>query len=156
MRHTLILALLLAVFWLLISGHYTLLMLSLGSASILLVICISNKMDSVDQAHQPVYLSLSLCRYHLWLAKKIIVANIMVVKHIWLGNQSITPSLAKLIMGPKTDLGKVICATSITLTPGTVVVDVTGNVFTVHALLRENIQDLQTGEMDSLVSRLEC
>ena len=52
-------------------------------------------------------------------------------------------------------MGKVIYANSITLTPGTVSVDLVGDEITVHALLRENIEDLQAGEMDRRICRLE-
>jgi len=153
--HTISLSLTLAVFWLLNSGHYTLLILSLGLVSIALVVYIAHRMDVVDHESQPLLLPLRIPGYHLWLIKEIILSNIIVVKHIWLGNETISPVLTKIKANQKTDMGKVIYANSITLTPGTVAVDVAGDQITVHALLRENIEDLQAGEMDRRVCRLE-
>lgn len=155
-RHTLYLFLSLAVFWLLSSNHYTSLILSLGGASIAFVIYIAHRMDVIDHESIPLHLSWTrLPVYILWLCKEVIVANLVVVKHIWQGNDSITPTLATIDASQKTDVGKMIYANSITITPGTVTVDVTGDKMIVHALLRENIDALQIGEMDRRVSELE-
>ena len=155
MRHTIFLSLSLAAFWLLNSGHNTTLMLSLGLASIALVLYIAHRMDVVDHEAQPLHLTLKLPAYYAWLIKEIILANLLVVKHIWLGNRSISPTLTTIKASQKSDIGKVIYANSITLTPGTVTVDLDGDEIMVHALLRESIEDLKTGEMDRRVTQLE-
>jgi multicomponent Na+:H+ antiporter subunit E len=155
-RHTLYLFLGLTAFWLLNSGHYTTLMLSLGGASIAFVIYISHRMDVIDHESLPLHLSWTkLPVYILWLLKEVVVSNISVVKHIWLGNGSISPTLSTMQVSQKTEIGKVIYANSITMTPGTVTVDLTGDQITVHSLLRENIDTLELGEMDRRVSQLE-
>ncbi|MBT8436056.1 MAG: Na+/H+ antiporter subunit E [Gammaproteobacteria bacterium] len=153
--HTISLFLTLTAFWLINSGHYTLLMLSLGLISIALVLYVAHRMDVVDHESQPLHLTLKLPGYLLWLAKEIIVSNISVVKHVWLGNKTISPVLTTIKASQKTDVGKVIYANSITLTPGTVTVDLVGDQITVHALSRENIEVLQAGEMDRRIYRLE-
>jgi len=145
----------LVIFWLLNSGHNSALMLSLGAASIALVLYIAHRMDVVDHESQPVHLSLKLPGYFVWLLKNLVHANIAVVKHIWLGNGSISPTLTTVKASQKTNVGKVIYANSITITPGTVTVDLVDDRIIVHALLRKNIQALKTGEMDRRVSRLE-
>jgi|TARA_B110000116_G_scaffold257969_1_gene258656 multicomponent Na+:H+ antiporter subunit E len=153
--HTISLFLTLAAFWLLNSGHNTLLILLLGLTSILLVLVIVHKMDVVDHESQPLYLTRNIFSYYLWLIKEIIKANIIVVKHIWLGNQSISPTLSRIKMSQKTDMGKVIYANSITLTPGTVAIDLIGDEIIVHALLKKDIDSLLAGDMDRRVSLLE-
>lgn len=155
MRHTMILFLSLATFWLVSSGHYTALMLLLGFVSIVIVLYVAYRMDVVDHESQPVHLTLKLPAYYAWLIKEIILSNIMVVKHIWLGNKTISPVMKTISASQKTDIGKVIYANSITLTPGTVTVNMEGDQFTVHSLIRESIDDLEDGEMDRRVSKLE-
>ena len=155
MRHTISLSLALAAFWLLNSGHYTPLMLSLGAVSIIVVLYIAHRMDVVDHESQPVHLTLKIPGYYMWLTKEIVLANISVVKHIWLGNKTISPTLTTIRANQKTDMGKVIYANSITITPGTVAVDLVGNQIMVHALLREYIETLEVGEMDRRVGELE-
>ncbi len=154
MRHAIYLFLTLTAFWLLNSGHFSALMLSLGLGSILLVLFIAHRMDVVDHESQLVHLSPKLPSYFFWLLKELILANISVVKHIWLGNHSISPALTTVKASQKTDVGKVIYANSITLTPGTITVDLVGDRITVHALSQDNIQALETGEMDRRVSQV--
>jgi multicomponent Na+:H+ antiporter subunit E len=153
--HTISLFLTLAVFWLLNSGHNTLLILLLGLAAIILVLTIVHQMDVVDQESQPIHLTHRVFIYYLWLLKAIVQANITVVKHIWLGNKSISPTLKIIKISQKTDMGKVIYANSITLTPGTVTIDLVGDEVIVHALLHKDIESLIDGEMDRRVSLLE-
>lgn len=155
MKHTLSLFVTLAAFWLLNSGHYSVLILSLGFASIALILVIAHKMDVVDQESQPIHLSRKIFGYYLWLIKQIIQANITVVKHIWLGVETISPTLKKIKISQQTDMGKVIYANSITLTPGTVAIDLVDNEITVHALLCKDIESLEIGEMDRRVTLLE-
>ena len=155
MQHTIFLSLSLAAFWLLISGHNTALILALGVASIAFVIYIAHRMDVVDHESQPLHLTLKLPGYFAWLIKEVILANLLVVKHIWLGNNTISPTLTTITASQKTDIGKVIYANSITMTPGTVTINVEGDQFMVHALLRESIEELQAGEMDHRVTQLE-
>ncbi|WOH37039.1 Na+/H+ antiporter subunit E [Thalassotalea fonticola] len=154
-RHTISLFVTLAAFWLLNSGHYSALILLLAAASIILVLIISHQMDVVDHESQPLYLTRNIFGYYLWLIKEIIQANIKVVKHIWLGKESISPTLKKIKINQKTDMGKVIYANSITLTPGTVTIDLVDDEIIVHALLSMDIESLQAGEMDRRVCLLE-
>ena len=51
--------------------------------------------------------------------------------------------------------GRVTFANSITLTPGTVTVDLQGDTIEVHALTEEAAQTLQKGEMDRKVTEME-
>ena len=155
MRHKISLSILLVLFWLLNSGHYTYLIMSLGAASIAIVVLIAHRMDVVDHESQSMGLSLAFTSYGLWLSKEIVVANLAVVKHIWLGNKTISPTMTTVTASQKTDVGKVIYANSITLTPGTVSLGLVGDEITVHALIRENIEALESGDMDQRVSQLE-
>ena len=155
MKHIIYLSLSLSIFWLLSSGNYSTLMISLGVVSILFVLFIAHRMDVVDHEAQAVHLSLKLPGYFLWLLKELILSNISVVKCVWLGNSSISPTLATIKATQKTDLGKVIYANSITMTPGTVTVDLLGDRLMVHALQRESIDQLNAGEMDRRITLLE-
>jgi len=155
MRHKISLSIILLLFWLLNSGHYHYLILALGAASIAIVVLIAHRMDVVDHESQTIHLSLEYPRFGLWLIKEIVVANLTVVKHIWLGNKTITPTVKVIKASQTTDVGKVIYANSITLTPGTVALGLVNDEIMVHALIQENIESLESGDMDSRVSKLE-
>jgi len=155
MRHKISLSIVLVLFWLLNSGHYTYLIMSLGAVSIAIVVFIAHRMDVVDHESQSIRLTLTYPSFGFWLTKEIVLANLVVVKHIWLGKKSISPTMATVKASQKTDVGKVIYANSITLTPGTVALGLVGDQIMVHALIRENIIALESGDMDRRVSRLE-
>lgn len=155
MKHVLALSTLLSAFWLINSGHYTPLILFFMVVSVLFVSILCHQMDVVDGESQPLDLTFTIPIYWLWLIKEVVVANIAVARCVWQGADSISPSVIKVKANQKTDLGIVIYANSITLTPGTVSIDLEGNEITVHALTKESAADLLTGEMDRRVCRVE-
>lgn len=155
MKHTVSLALVLAAIWLLNSGHYTPLILGLGVISIVLVIAVVHLMNVVDHESQPIHLTRRFFPYWGWLIKEMVLANIDVTKRILKGKQAIYPVIGTLSISQKTDLGRVIYANSITLTPGTVTIDLNDHSVTVHALSPEKLESLQEGEMDRRVTEME-
>ena len=127
MKHTLSISALLATIWLANSGHYTGLLLSFGAVSVALVVWICHRMDVVDHESQPIHLTRHLPRYYAWLAVQIVASNIDVVKRVWSGNSAISPGMRRFTVNQKTDIGRVIYANSINLTPGTIAVTLSDN-----------------------------
>ena len=68
----------------------------------------------------------------------------------------ISPTLVRFRPSQQTDLGLVIHANSITLTPGTISVEVGRNEFLVHAITAEGAASLAGSEMDRRVTDLEA
>lgn len=143
---TIIAASLIFAFWFMLSGHTEALLIVLGIFSTLLSIFLSKRMNIIDHESYPFHLSMRLLRYYLFLGREILVANIDVIKRI-LKPRSISPQVITLPASKQTDLGKVIYANSITLTPGTVTLELSGDEIKVHALSKEGATDLQTGRM---------
>jgi multicomponent Na+:H+ antiporter subunit E len=155
MRHVLALSVLLSVFWLINSGHYTPQLLFFMLVSVLFVAGLCQYMDVVDGESQPLSITFTLPIYLVWLAKEVVLANIAVARCVWQGNESINPRVIKVKANQKTDLGIVIYANSITLTPGTVSIDLEGDHIVVHAINENSANDLLTGEMDRRVCKVE-
>lgn len=151
---TLSLTLLLTIFWLLNSGHYTPLILGLGVASIALVIVIANRMNVVDEESVPFHLSREIPAYYLWLLKELVISNMQVVQRIWRTGTPLNPAVETLDIAQDNDMGRVILANSITLTPGTITTSITEKSITVHALDRSSIDELRNGEMGARIRRL--
>jgi multicomponent Na+:H+ antiporter subunit E len=145
----------LLAFWLLMSGIYTPLIISLGIASILLVLYIAHRMDLYDHETFPYHLKGRVFGYWSWLAKEIFKANIDVAKIVMSPKMPISPRMVRVKATQKTDLGLVIFANSITLTPGTVTVDIEGDEMIVHALSQELADGVLNGDMDARVTALE-
>lgn len=156
MKHTISISLVLAGFWLINSGHYSPLLLALGMLSVAFVVYLTHRMDVIDHESQPLHLSgQKLPAYYLWLTGKIIASNITVVKLIWQVRPSISPCARWITLSQRSEVGKVIYANSITLTPGTVAMDLHDDKVFVHALTRDGMTELADGQMDRRVTALE-
>lgn len=150
------LVLILSVFWLVNSGHFEPLLLGFGVVSVLGIVLIIRRMEKIDGTYEsPVILSVRLPFYLLWLLKEIILSNFDVIRRIWQRKPDISPSVVTITASQKTDICRVLYANSITMTPGTVTMDVNGSTFTVHALTRAIAENLKSGDMDRRVCRLE-
>lgn len=141
--------------WLLWSGHYDSLTLGFGVASCVLVVLLSARLGVIDREGHPIHLLLRLLTYGPWLIWAIVKANLDVAGRILKPGLPISPQLIRVKASQKSDLGKVIYANSITLTPGTVSVDVDGGEILVHAISREAAADVETGDMDRRVVQFE-
>ena len=153
--HALSLTLALAAVWFLLSGHTELLLLSLGLGSIAAIVLIAQRMDVIDHEGQPVHLGWRIVAYWPWLAWEIVKANWDVARRIVAPGLPISPTLTHVKATQKTELGQVIFANSITLTPGTVSVVLQSGEIVVHAISEDGAADLNTGRMDGKVSGLE-
>ena len=143
---------LLFVFWFLLSGHTEPLLLGLGIASVMLTLFLMHRMDVIDHESYPFHISAKLPGFILYILREIVKANIDVIKRIMMWKRkSISPQLVQLPLPQKTDLGRVIYANSITLTPGTVSVELSEDEITVHALTREAAEELASGEMANAI-----
>ena len=140
-------------FWLLMSGYYTPLILSLGVISCLLCVYLTIKGKFLDNETLPIYFFPRLIQYTLWLIKEILKSNIATAKVIIMKSEE--PELFSVKATQKTNEGKVTYANSITLTPGTVTTQIKDNVFEVHALTKEFGDDVRSSEMDRMVTWLE-
>jgi len=140
----------------LLSGLFTPLLLFFGAVSCLLVAWISQRMDIVDREEHPVHVRpVKLIGYFFWLCKEVVKSNLDVAKRILDPSLPINPRLLKVRTSQGTELGQVIYANSITLTPGTVSIDLQGHEIEVHALSPEHADALLDGEMDRRISAIE-
>ncbi len=155
MVHALNLGLVLYANWLLFSGHYDRLLLSLGFLSTLLAVAIAERMAIVDRETYPVPLNLQALLYWLWLAGEVFKANLDVARRILSPSLPIAPNVFVIKASQRTDVGRVTYANSITLTPGTICIDLEGDDIEVHALTQEAAEALQSGETDRRVTQME-
>ena len=141
--------------WVLLSGHYTPLLLVLGVLSTLLVVLLAARADLIDREIYPVLLKSSVLLYWFWLGREIIKSNIHVARLILDPAMPISPNVFTVRAFQKTELGRVAYANSITLVPGTVAMDVEEDVITVHALTMAAAKDLKRGDMNRRVCHVE-
>lgn len=142
-------------FWLLLSGHYTPLLLGFGVGSSALVVYLASRMDVVDHEGLPLHLGGRFWRYAPWLLKEIFLANLHVARIILTPGLPISPILVHYRSSQKTDLGRAIYANSITLTPGTITTGIMGDDLEVHSLTWVDVDGREEDEMDRRVTWVE-
>ena len=154
MLHKLTLGVLLAAAWLLWSGLYKPLLLGLGAFSCVLVVWLVRRMDLIDRDVFRLRGGLGFVGYWGWLLKEVVKSNIDVARIILSPRLPISPTLVEIEALSTTDAGRVLLGNSITLTPGTVTLDIFDDRLLVHALTREGAEALEEGEMNRRVARV--
>ena len=150
---SLILFLILLSLWLLMSGHYSILIITLGIISCAFCVYVAKRGKLIDDEGLPIFFIPRLSNYLIWLFKEILISNFNTAKVII--NGKVEPETFTVKVSQVTDVAKVTYANSITLTPGTVTTQMQKDVFEVHALNSDFGNDVRTNEMDKKVTWLE-
>lgn len=145
----------LLVFWLVLSGIYTTFLVSMGVLSAVAIALLATRMGVADEEGLPLQLAPSALTYWPWLVWQIILSALNVTKIILNPSLPISPTLTRVKMSQRSDVARVTYANSITLTPGTISVDLEGDEILVHAITSENASDVEAGEMDARVAKFE-
>lgn len=144
------------VFWLLLSGIFVPFLIAAGFGSALAVMLFARRLDRVAaMQHAPGLRSLKLLAYAPWLIREIMIAAWDVSKRILNPRLPISPTLVEFVPAQTSEVGLVIHANSITLTPGTISVEVEAGRFLVHALTAEGGTALAGSAMDRRCAALE-
>lgn len=133
-------------------------MLTLGVVSTLLVVLIAERMRRRREMEEHALTLGFVARflaYLPWLVKEIFLANVRVARIVLSPRLPISPAVLRFRGTQRTDLVRFVYANSITLTPGTVTVDVQGQDLTIHALERSTLEGIDEGEMARKIARLE-
>lgn len=142
----------LSAFWLLLSGYLKPLLLAFGLLSVVLVVFLLQRMDNHDGQPQKISLGFSFFRYLIWLTRQIILSSFAVTKLVWGNTNKLSPAIAKLPVANTPKDIRVLYANSITLTPGTLSIDIDDKHITVYALEEESLASLYKGDMANKVS----
>jgi multicomponent Na+:H+ antiporter subunit E len=145
----------LAVFWLLLSGHYTALLLMFGVLSVFLVVVLVSRMDVADGARFRVRLPLRAPLYAGWLAWQVLMSSLAVLRQVWSPRLAPRPAVGVTPVEDLSEVGTVVYANSITLTPGTLSLQLDDSGIEVHALRKSDLDGLQSGVMLERLRQLE-
>jgi len=143
------------LFWLLLSGFFTLFLMSAGVGCALAVVWFARRMDVVDAEGLPIQQGATVFVYWPWLLKEVVKSAWDVSKIILHPRLPISPTLVRFKPGQKSAVGLVIHANSITLTPGTIAIEAGADEFLVHGLTRAGAEAVVGSEMDRRVTACE-
>ncbi|MFZ5616698.1 MAG: Na+/H+ antiporter subunit E [Pseudomonadota bacterium] len=151
-----ILAVALAGLWLLLSGYFdNPLLLGFGAASVILCVFLAIRARVLDFEGVPTGLMPRVFLYWRWLFVEIGKANIIVARHALAIEPKLSPKLLKIVSPTKTNAGLATFANSITLTPGTVTIDLEPDYMVVHALTEALADEAAIADMGRRVAALE-
>lgn len=147
---------LLAVFWLLLSGHFEPLTLTLGALSVSLVCRLARRAGLGRDHGATASFALRLPRFFLWLGGQVLVSALGVARKVWSPRPVLRPVVAPTPARDLPDSARVVYANSITLTPGTLSLDVGDERIEVHSLDPADLGELQEGAMLRRLRRTEA
>lgn len=144
----------LACLWTLLSGHTEVIVVGMGVAGIALITWLARRMRVVDEEGVPFDLSPRALPYSLWLLVEIVRSNVAVARIVASRELAIQPQLVRVPTGLRSDLGRVVYANSITMTPGTVTLEADEDSLLVHALTDATAEGLRSGSMEQRAARV--
>jgi multicomponent Na+:H+ antiporter subunit E len=152
-------ATLLMALWLVLSGQYDLFHISMGLLSVAVVLWFNGSIQRVHLSaddHSMTYKMrpIAFLRYCGWLLKEIVLSSLQVAHILMRRKLRIEPHLIKVRVKLPNLAAKVLLGNSITLTPGTVTIEMQGDQFYVHALTEKTSASLVDGTMASKVAEI--
>ncbi|WP_051569154.1 Na+/H+ antiporter subunit E [Alkaliphilus transvaalensis] len=156
-KSSLLLIILLFVFWLILSPALSLETVVLGLIASLGVV-IFNLDLSFDENETSFYSIkgiIKLISFIGILLIEIVKANIGVAKIVLSPKMPISPTFVKVPLTLKKEMNRVLYANSITLTPGTLSVDINEDEILVHALTQEYADGMKGNILEKYITRLE-
>ncbi len=137
-RYIIALIIVLVTLWLVLSGYFNKpLLLWLGSASVIFTIILTIRMRIIDNESVPYFNLFRMVPYLVWLVVEIWKSTIIISATILRPDMVLTPRLIRVKTLPSSGFGRALFANSITLTPGTVSIDLDDDEVIVHTLLKE-------------------
>lgn len=156
-KNIMIMFFLLLFFWSIINGKLTVESILLGSSASILIIYLNKDILFTSSDGGPVTLRY-LWRFTMLIAiliVEIVKSNINVAKIVLNPKMPIEPSFVRVPVRFKKDFNKVLYGNVVTLTPGTLTVDIVKDEYIIHALTREAAEGLLGSELEKHVLRLE-
>ncbi|GAB4527329.1 MAG: Na+/H+ antiporter subunit E [Amphiplicatus sp.] len=151
-----ILGLTLAAVWLLLSGYFDKpLLLGFGAASVAGSLFLARRAGMIDEEGAPFGLLPRILGYWIWLGGEIGKANVAVARQALALQPKLSPKMIRVPMTQRTNAGRATFANSITLTPGTVSVDLERDHILVHALAESFADEAGIALMGMRVTRTE-
>lgn len=142
--------------WFLLSGYFEkATLVAFGAFTIAVTLWFAERAEVVDREGVPTSVFPGIIPYMGWLTLEIGKANVAVAQEVMKREIKLAPKLFRVPARQASDLTRTIYANSVTLTPGTVTVDVREDALLIHAL-DESFADLEAlADMGDRVSKLE-
>jgi multicomponent Na+:H+ antiporter subunit E len=150
----LMLFVLLIAAWVLWSGYLKPLLLGLGALSCVLTVWIVRRMGYFDDETFAFHYDWRLLGFWAWLGREVVISSVEVARVVLRRRIDVEPKVVNVDGSGLEPVDLALLGNSITLTPGTLTLDVNEGRLLVHALTPEGAAALQRGEMQRRVAAL--
>jgi multicomponent Na+:H+ antiporter subunit E len=137
---TIVIATILTAIWYVLSGMFDVLHFGTGVVTAVIIAATYRSLPDVTRFHLPRFVA-----YAPWLILQIIISNLRVAKVVLNPRMPIRPTFISQPPGVVGDRALTLLGASVTLTPGTLTVDVGPNEIFVHALDAQSAADMREG-----------
>lgn len=144
-----------AATWVLWSGMLTPLLLGFGLTSVVVVLMLARRIGFFEAPMYTLHLLGKLPRFWFWLLPEIVKANITVTRIVLSPALPVSPCIATVDASRLPGASQAVLANAITLTPGTLTLDVDAGRIEVHCLTRAAARDLEAPGLVERAGRLE-
>jgi len=146
---------LLFVFWMLLSGKFDLFHLAIGVICSATIAYLTHDLLFANVRIGETWVIVwRFIAYMPWLTSQIIQSNMHVALLALSPRMPVDPRILRFRTKLESDISWVTLANSITLTPGTITMDINAGEFFVHALDQRVADDLHAGEMEDRVAHI--
>lgn len=146
--------LLLFSMWMILTNNLEMANIFLGIIISFLVALLYTKLFNQEEFAfiNPFYLFL----YILILIKNLLISNLQIAKKVLSKDMKLSPAIVGVKTELKNDWKKLLLANSITLTPGTLTLDIEDDVLYIHVLQCENLESKEriTKEFENIISKI--
>lgn len=143
----------LLVCWYVFSGYNEPFFLISGLISCILTWFICARLNILTFPHSRINIFKTIT-YSLWLLKEIFISSFQVAKIIYQPNSKLKPKTDWIKSDLASDVSNTIYANSITLTPGTVCIEVADGQLQIHALVSDSIDGITQGSMGNKINKI--
>ena len=140
--------------WVLFSGKLDAFHLGIGAATVALLFWLESRLPAFSASERQGLRFFPTFVYLFWLLWQMLLSAWYVAGKILGPKEGLQPRLFRVKCAMPSQVNSVVLANSITLTPGTLTVDMEGDELVIHALTPETEQDVVDGDMAERVARL--
>ena len=149
-----LLVLVLGLTWLGLSGFFKPLLLTLGAVSVAITMVFAVRIKFFDHVVGMTKMGWRLPAYWFWLLTEIVKSAIQVARIVLSPKIPKNHRLVRLTSSSGEELPRVILGNSITLSPGTITIDIDDHEVLVHCICEEGAQDMESGELQRRIDRV--
>ncbi len=146
----------LLILWIVFNGKFTIEILLIGIVicALIYMFCYKFLSYSIKDEFLMIKRIPLMTKFFLVLIKEIFIANLVTIRFI-ITNRKISPLICHFTVDLKSEMLRVLLSHSITLTPGTITVELKDNYYVVHCLDKSFAQGIESSKLVQILKEID-